>query len=297
MLTLLSRQGVIDSLSSFQWFASITIVTAGSIFLMWLGEMISEKGIGNGVSLLIFGGIVSSVPLSIRELAVTYTPAQIPSYIAFLILALVITASVVVITEGRRNVPVSYAKRIRGNRVYGGVSTYLPLNVNPAGVIPIIFALSIMLFPGMAANFLGTSSIGWLAGIAQVVGRLFENPWFYGAAYFLLVVLFTYFYTAVTFDPKNIATNLQKSGGFIPGIRPGIPTSDFLYFILNRVLLFGAIFLGTIAVLPSIIQGATGITAFGFAIGGTALLIVVSVVLETMRQINSQLTMRDYEGF
>jgi len=297
MLTLLSRQGVIDSLSSFQWFASITIVTAGSIFLMWLGEMISEKGIGNGVSLLIFGGIVSSVPLSIRELAVTYTPAQIPSYIAFLILALVITASVVVITEGRRNVPVSYAKRIRGNRVYGGVSTYLPLSVNPAGVIPIIFALSIMLFPGMAANFLGTSSIGWLASIAQMVGRLFINPWFYGSAYFLLVILFTYFYTAVTFDPKNIATNLQKSGGFIPGIRPGTPTSDFLYFILNRVLLFGAIFLGTLAVLPSIIQGATGITAFGFAIGGTALLIVVSVVLETMRQINSQLTMRDYEGF
>jgi len=297
MLTLLSRQGVIDSLTSFQWFASITIVTAGSIFLMWLGELISEKGIGNGVSLLIFGGIVSSVPLSIRELAVTYTPAQIPSYITFLVLALVITASVVVITEGRRNVPVSYAKRVRGNRVYGGVSTYLPLNVNPAGVIPIIFALSIMLFPGMVANFLSTSSIGWLASVAQMVGRLFENAWFYGAAYFLLVVLFTYFYTAVTFDPKNIATNLQKSGGFIPGIRPGVHTSDFLYFILNRVLLFGAIFLGTIAVLPSIIQGATGITAFGFAIGGTALLIVVSVVLETMRQINSQLTMRDYEGF
>jgi len=297
MLTLLSRQGVISSLSTIQWVTSISVITAGALFLMWLGELISEKGIGNGVSLLIFAGIVSAVPLSIRELAVTYDPSKIPSYLAFVALALIITTGVVVITEGRRNIPVSYAKRVRGHRIFGGVSTYLPLNVNPAGVIPIIFALSIMLFPGMVANFLGASNIGWLANSAQVVGRLFQNAWFYGAAYFSLVVLFTYFYTAVTFDPKNVANNLQKMGGFIPGIRPGKPTSDFLYFILNRVLLFGAIFLGTIAVLPSVVQGATGITAFGFAIGGTALLIIVSVVLEMMRQIGSQLTMRDYEGF
>ena len=297
MLTLLSRQGIIDSLSSIQWITSISVITAGALFLILLGELISEKGIGNGVSLLIFAGIVSAVPLSIREIAVTYDPSKIPSYLAFIALALVITTGVVIITEGRRNIPVSYAKRIRGHRMYGGVSTYLPLNVNPAGVIPIIFALSIMLFPGMVANFLGASSIGWLANFAQAVGRLFQNAWFYGLAYFTLVVLFTYFYTAVTFDPKNVANNLQKMGGFIPGIRPGRSTSDFLYFILNRVLLFGAIFLGTIAVLPSVVQGATGITAFGFAIGGTALLIIVSVVLETMRQIGSQLTMRDYEGF
>lgn len=295
MLTLLSRQGILGSFSTIQWATSILVITAGALFLMWLGELISEKGIGNGVSLLIFAGIVSRVPISIRELAVTYDPSKIPSYIAFFILALIITASVVVITEGRRNIPVSYAKRVRGHRVYGGVSTYLPLNVNPAGVIPIIFALSIMLFPGMVASFLGTSNIGWLASFAQTIGNLFQNAWFYGICYFILVVLFTYFYTAVTFDPKNVANNLQKMGGFIHGIRPGRSTSDFLYFILNRVLLFGAIFLGTIAVLPSIIQGSTGITAFGFAIGGTALLIVVSVVLETIRQINSQLTMRDYE--
>lgn len=297
MLTILSRQNIIDSFSSTQWVTSITVITAGALFLMWLGELISEKGIGNGVSLLIFAGIVSRVPLSIKELAVTYDPSKIPSYIAFFVVALIIITGVVVITEGRRNIPVSYAKRVRGHRVYGGVSTYLPLNVNPAGVIPIIFALSIMLFPGMIASFLGTSSIGWLASAAQIVGNLFQNAWFYGIAYFSLVVLFTYFYTAVTFDPKNVANNLQKMGGFIPGIRPGKSTSDFLYFILNRVLLFGAVFLGTIAVLPSVIQGATGITAFGFAIGGTALLIVVSVVLETVRQINSQLSMRDYEGF
>lgn len=295
MLTVLSRQGVLGTLTGFQWLTSISVIAAGALFLMWLGELISEKGIGNGVSLLIFAGIVSRVPLSIRELAITYDPSKIPSYLAFFALALIITAGVVVITEGRRNIPVSYAKRVRGNKIYGGVSTYLPLNVNPAGVIPIIFALSIMLFPGMVANFLGAADIGFVSSVAQSVGRLFQNPWFYGIVYFALVVLFTYFYTAVTFDPKNVANNLQKMGGFIPGIRPGSSTSDFLYFILNRVLLFGAIFLGTIAVLPSVVQGATGITAFGFVIGGTALLIVVSVVLDTMRQINSQLTVREYE--
>ncbi len=297
MLMLLSRQGILASFSAFQWATSILVITAGAVFLMWLGELISEKGIGNGVSLLIFAGIVASVPLSIKELVVTYDVSKIPSYIAFFVVALIITASVVVITEGRRNIPISYAKRVRGNKVYGGVSTYLPLSVNPAGVIPIIFALSVMLFPGMMASFLGASSIGWLANFAQWIGRLFQNSWFYGIMYFALVVLFTYFYTAVTFDPKNVANNLQKMGGFVPGIRPGKSTSDFLYFILNRVLLFGAIFLGTIAVLPSIVQGMTGITAFGFVVGGTALLIVVSVVLETIREINSQLTIRDYEGF
>jgi preprotein translocase subunit SecY len=297
MLTLLSRQDIIGHLSPVQWIASISVITCGALFLMWLGELISEKGIGNGVSLLIFAGIVARVPISIREMAVTYDPSKIPSYIAFFALALIITASVVFITEGRRNIPVSYAKRIRGHRMFGGVSTYLPLNVNPAGVIPIIFALSIMLFPGMVANFLVGSSTAWLAKSAHFIGNIFQNPWFYGICYFLLVVLFTYFYTAVTFDPKNVANNLQKMGGFIPGIRPGKSTADFLYFILNRVLLCGALFLGTIAVLPSIVQGITGITAFGFVIGGTALLIVVSVVLETMRQIESQLVMRDYEGF
>ncbi|MBU1136871.1 preprotein translocase subunit SecY [Patescibacteria group bacterium] len=296
MLTILGRQGILGNLSASQWAISISVITAGALFLMWLGELISEKGVGNGVSLLIFAGIVSRVPLSIRELAAAYDPSKITSYLAFFVLALIITASVVVITEGRRNIPVSYAKRVRGNKVYGGVSTYLPLNVNPAGVIPIIFALSIMLFPGMIASFLGTSDIPAISNAAQAIGRLFQNQWFYGVSYFILVVLFTYFYTAVTFDPKNIAENLQKMGGFVPGIRPGKPTSDFLYFILNRVLLFGAIFLGSVAVLPSIIQGATGITAFEFAIGGTALLIVVSVALETVRQVSSQLTMRDYEG-
>ncbi len=209
----------------------------------------------------------------------------------------IIIGGVVLINEARRNIPVSYAKRVRGMRMYGGSSTYLPLNVNPAGVIPIIFALSILLIPGMVAGFLSAAGNPTIANLARSVTIFFQNPWTYGIFYFILVVLFTFFYTAVTFDPKAIATNLQKMGGFVPGIRPGQSTANFLYYILNRVLLIGALFLGGIAVMPSVIQGMTGVTAFGFLVGGTSLLIVVSVVLETMRQINAQLQMRDYEKF
>lgn len=299
MLVIFSRQGILGDPTTMQWITTITVITGGAVFLMWLGELISEKGIGNGVSLLIFAGIVSQVPASIAQLAIDprSISEKIPLYLAFFVVALIIIAGVVLVNEGRRNIPVSYAKRVRGNKMYGGVSTYLPLNVNPAGVIPIIFALSIMLFPGMVGSFMAQSGTAWVANFGSWVTNMFQNPWFYGMAYFVLVVLFTYFYTAVTFDPKNVANNMQKMGGFIPGIRPGKSTSDFLYYILNRVLLFGAIFLGGIAVLPSVVQGVSGVQAFGFIIGGTALLIVVSVVLETLRQIESQLVMRDYEGF
>ncbi len=296
MLVLFQRQNVIGELSPFLFFSSILTVTTGTIFLMWLGEIITEKGIGNGVSLLIFAGIVSDLPNSLRQLLVAYDPSKIPSYLLFFSMALIIIAGVVLVNEARRNIPVSYAKRVRGMKLYGGVSTYLPLNINPAGVMPIIFALSILLFPGMIANFLSGTG-GTVGSIAKATGDLFQNPWVHGILYFILVVLFTYFYTAVTFDPKAISTNLQKMGGFIPGIRPGISTSNFLYYILNRVLLIGALFLGTIAVLPSIVGGATGVQAFQFLVGGTSLLIVVSVVLETVRQIKSQLQMRDYETF
>ncbi|MDI6591401.1 MAG: preprotein translocase subunit SecY [Patescibacteria group bacterium] len=296
MLTLLQRQNVISALSPISLFGSILTITAGALFLMWLGELISEKGIGNGVSLLIFAGIVADFPNNIRQMLITWDPAKIPSYLLFFALALLIIASVVLINEGRRNIPISYAKRVRGMRLYGGVSTYLPLNVNPAGVIPIIFALSLMLFPSMIANFLGGTG-GIVGSIARGIGNIFQNSWVYGVLYFLLVALFTYFYTAVTFDPKAISTNLQKMGGFIPGIRPGQATANFMYYILNRVLLIGALFLGTIAVMPSIVGGITGVMVFRFLIGGTALLIVVSVVLETVRQINAQLQMREYETF
>jgi preprotein translocase subunit SecY len=301
MLTLLQRQlqrqGAISTLTPTQLITSIITITGGALFLMWLGELISEKGIGNGVSLLIFAGIVARTPTEIRQLVLTYDPARLPSYIFFFAVALLIIAGVVLITEARRNIPISYAKRVRGHRVYGGVSTYLPININPAGVIPIIFALSILLFPGMVASFFASGGNAIIANFAKGVTNLLQNPWIHGILFFILVFLFTYFYTAVTFDPKAIATNLQKMGGFVPGIRPGKSTAEFLHKILYRVLFLGAIFLGTIAIMPSIVQGTTGITAFRFLIGGTALLIVVSVVLDTWRQLKAQMEMREYEKF
>jgi len=296
MLNLFQRQGAIGEMSSMTILASIVSVAAGCVLLMWLGELITERGIGNGVSLLIFAGIVASVPENILQIVAKWDPSQLPAYLLFFAMALFIIAGVVMVNEGRRNIPVSYAKRVRGARMYGGVSTYLPLNINPAGVIPIIFALSIMLFPGMIANFLSGAG-GIVGSLAQSMGSFFQNQWVYGILYFILVCVFTFFYTAVTFDPKAISQNLQKMGGFVPGIRPGESTAHFLHYILNRVLMLGALFLGLIAVLPSIIGGVTGITSFSFLIGGTSLLIVVSVVLETMRQVNSQLQMREYDTF
>lgn len=299
MLNLFQRQQIIGSLTPTVLFTSILTITAGSVLLMWLGELISERGIGNGVSLLIFAGIITDLPNSIRQLVFQMQAggsSRIPNILLFFAMALIIIAGVVLINEARRNIPVSYAKRVRGNKMYGGASTYLPLNINPAGVIPIIFAISILLFPSMISSFLGGAG-GTIGNIAKSVGLFFQNQWVYGILYFILVVVFTYFYTAVTFDPKAISENLQKMGGFIPGIRPGESTSHFMYYILNRVLLIGALFLGLIAVMPSIIQGITGIQQFQFLIGGTSLLILVSVVLETIRQIKAQLQMREYETF
>ena len=295
MISLLRSQQIISFVSPFYLITAIFVITAGAIFLMWLGELISEKGIGNGISLLIFAGIIARIPSSISQVIVSYNPSQLPSIIAFLVVAILVIVGVVIITEGQRNVPIAYAKRVRGRRMYGGFSTHLPLRVNQAGVIPIIFALSIMLFPGMVAKFLANIPNQFIANSAQFIGKLFEDQLFYGVFYFILVVLFTLFYTAVTFDPKAIAENIQKQGGFVPGIRPGENTASFFYHILNRITLVGAIFLGIVAVLPLVIRGATGLATM--TIGGTAVLIVVSVVLETMKQVESQLVMRDYEGF
>ncbi len=296
MLTLFQRQGVIGALSPMVMASSIITIVAGSMFLMWLGEIITEQGMGNGISLLIFAGIVARLPINIFQTFVSYDPSKIPSYLLFFVSSIIIIAGVVLITEARRNIPVSYAKRVRGSKMYGGGSTYLPLNVNPAGVMPIIFALSILLFPGMIAGFLGGIS-GGVGNAANAVAAFFNNQWAHGVMYFILVIVFTYFYTAVTFDPKAISENLQKMGGFIPGVRPGTSTKDFLAHILNRVLFTGAIFLGLIAVLPTVVAGLTGVTGFTFLIGGTSLLIIVSVVLDTMRQINAQLQMREYDTF
>ena len=293
LLVLLERQGILGALSFPERMVNIAVVAAGSIFLMWLGELISEYGIGNGISILIFAGIVSGIPSAIQQTLFTFEPSQLPLYLGFLAAGIVIVAGVVIVTEGERPLPVSYAKRIRGNRVYGGVSTHLPLRVNQAGVIPIIFALSILLFPQMVVNFLAQSSNPILQSASRAVLAFISSTWAYAASYFILVFLFTYFYTAVTFDPEQISSNLQKQGAFVPGIRPGRPTAEHFARILNRITLIGALFLGLIAVLPLVMQATTGIVAL--TIGGTGLLIVVSVVLETVKQVEAQLVMREYE--
>lgn len=293
MLKLFQNQGVITSLGLFDLASAIICITGGAVFLMWLGELITEKGIGNGISLLIFAGIISGTPVSIRQFILTADPTRIPVYILFFLMALFIIGGVVFINEARRNIPVSYAKRVRGHRIYGGVQTYLPMMLNPAGVIPIIFAMALLMFPMIGASFFTNTPIPYLAKGAAILKNFFENPWIYGLFFFLLIVIFTYFYTAITFNPKNIAENLQKMGGFIPGLRPGNQTADYIHFILNRVLLLGAIFLGMIAVMPSVIQGFTGVQVFQFIVGGASLLIIVSVVLETSKQIQSQLEMRE----
>jgi preprotein translocase subunit SecY len=293
LLALFRSQGLVGYLDVFELSKILIITTAGTVFLMWLGELITEKGIGNGISLIIFAGIIAGIPQAIQQIITSYDPSNIPMYIGFLAGAIAIIAGVVFITEAQRNIPISYARRIRGNKVYGGVSSVLPLKVNQAGVMPIIFALSILLFPGVIANFLTTTEVGWLKSGAQWVADLFANQIFYGIFYFILTAFFTYFYTAVTFEPKQVSENLQKSGGFIPGIRPGKTTEGYLGKIVNRITLAGALFLGVVAVLPVAMQQITHSQAL--VLGGTGLLIVVSVVLETMKQIESQVITREYD--
>ncbi|MEK9158218.1 MAG: preprotein translocase subunit SecY [Patescibacteria group bacterium] len=292
-LVSLQHQNVIGYLSLFQWSTVISVVIAGSIFLMWLGELITERNIGNGVSILILGGIVAGFPVSLQQALFKYTPALFFNYLTFAILAIVVIAGVIYISEAQRNIPVNYARRVRGSKVYGGVSTYLPMRINNAGVMPIIFALSLLLFPSLIAGFFTNTSIAVVSKIATAVNQyLSPNGNLYAIAYFLLVVVFTYFYTAITFDPQAISEDIQKQGGYVPGIRPGASTAQFLYHLLNRVTLVGAVFLGIIAVLPTIVQRSTSVT--DFAVGGTSILIVVSVVLEVMKQLDAQLSMYEY---
>jgi preprotein translocase subunit SecY len=296
MLVLFQREGVIGAMSLLEILGVLTIITAGTVFLMWLGELITEKGIGNGVSLLILAGIVSDLPSSVQRMLtdVQVDPSVITSYLLLMIVSLITIMGVVFVTEARRNIPVSYAKRVRGNRLYGGVSTYLPLSINPAGVIPIIFAFAVLFLPVMVANFF-VGQENFLGSIATWIVAVFESKLVWGGFLFLLVGGFTYFYTAITFNPSNIADNLKKMGGFIPGIRPGQPTASFINYVLNRILFVGAIFLGFVAVLPTIVEAISKVNNFQFLIGGASVLIVVSVVLETIKQINAQLQMRDYE--
>ena len=289
----LQHQNVIGYLNLFQWSTVIAVVVAGSVFLMWLGELITEKNIGNGVSILILAGIVAGSPVALQQALFKYTPALFFNYLTFAILALVVIAGVIYISEAQRNIPVNYARRVRGSKVYGGVSTYLPMRINNAGVMPIIFALSLLLFPSLIAGFFTNTSIAIVSKIASTVNTfLAPNGLWYSVFYFLLVVIFTYFYTAITFDPKAISEDIQKQGGYIPGIRPGPSPAQFLYHLLNRVTLVGAIFLGVIAVLPNVVQSSTAVT--DFAVGGTSILIVVSVALEIMKQLDAQLSMYEY---
>lgn len=292
LLKLLESQSVIAALSPFDMMVNLIVITAGSILLMWIGELITEYGIGNGISLIIFAGIVSQLPTSLSQFFFVFDPAQLPLYALFAIVAVVVVVLVVIVTEAERPIPVTYAKQVRGTRVYGGASTYLPLRLNQANVMPIIFGSSILLFPQIISQFLANVDYPVIKSVATALNEFISNGWIYAIAYFLLVFIFTYFYTAVTFDPDQISKNLQKNGAFIPGIRPGQSTSEHIAKTLTRLTLVGALFLGTIAVLPLIIRGVTGITAI--SVGGTALLIAVSVVIDLIKKVDAQVSIREY---
>ncbi len=292
LLRLLDSQGILEAMTSFDKAVALIVITAGSMFLVWLGELISEKGVGNGVSILIFAGIVSSIPAQIGQLAFTFTSAQIPLYLAFVAVTVLIIAGVVLVSEAERLIPITYAKQARAGGSLGQSSSYLPLRINQAGVMPIIFALSILSLPQMISSFMVASKIEVIASVGNWFVWFASATAWYSLAYFVLVFLFTYFYTAITFEPESVATNLQKNGAFIPGIRPGVSTTDYISKIVTRITFIGALFLGLVAVLPFIMQQLTGVQTL--AIGGTALLIVVSVVLDILKKIDGQISMRQY---
>ena len=293
-LTLLISQGVIDRPAAFAFITNVAVVAAGSMIALWLGELITEQKVGNGISLIILAGIVARLPSFAGTLFVSYTPALLTTYIGFLVVAVLLIGGVVYLNEGERKIPVAYARRVRGNKMYGGAQSYLPLKVNQAGMIPLIFAISVLLFPQFLAWIVSIFSASWGLKINAFAAAFVANQLWYGIFYFLLVFVFTYFYTSITFNPEEVAKNLQRSGGFVPGIRPGESTEKFFGSVVNRITLWGAIFLGLVAVLPIIVEAVTGVTVL--TISGTAILIVVAVALETMRQIDSQLTVREYEG-
>ncbi|MCA9375796.1 MAG: preprotein translocase subunit SecY [Candidatus Doudnabacteria bacterium] len=297
LIIILERSGagvLSPTFGAFEITAMIIAMTGGSVFLMWLGELITERGVGNGVSLLIFAGIVAALPSSLRQTISAFDSSQVLEILAFAVIAILTVAGIVFITEGQRKIPVTYARRSRAAGG-GGSESVLPLRVNQAGVIPIIFAISIMIFPSVIANFFIGSDTAWVADTARYVNELFANDLFYAVLYFALVVAFTYFYVGFTFDPKQISENLQRQGGFIPGVRPGTETDSYLKRISSRITLTGALFLGVVAILPNIMEQF--VSSQSLQIGGTGILIVVSVVIETVRQIEAQLVMRDYESF
>jgi len=296
MIALLRNQGIISTLDPMSLITMVVTMTAGTLLAMWFGEMITEYGIGNGISLLIFAGIVGRMPVVFGQAATTFTSEQATNMIMFAGLAILVIAATVFVNEAVRRITVHYARRIRGNKVSGGNTSYLPLRVNQAGVIPIIFAVSLVLLPSVLGGFLQQVKSPAAVGFGRFLASVFNpNGAWYNVIYFLLVIGFTYFYTAITFNPKKISDEIQKYGGFIPGIRPGSATASYLNYILTRITVAGALFLGLIAILPSLARQASGVSAF--LVGGTGVLIVVSVVLETVKSLEAQLVMRNYEGF
>ncbi len=292
----MQRSGVLPEFGPQNWGVTISVLatfTAGTLVLMWLGELISEKGIGNGISVIIFAGIVGRLPQTIGQTFEVQT-----NFLAlglYILIGIGVIAAIIFIQEGQRRIPVQYAKRVRGTKMYSGGSTHIPLRVNSAGVIPIIFAISILLLPSQIAQYFTNSETTWLRDLSVGTVSAFQNPFLYNSLYFILVVLFTFFYTAFTFVPKDVADNIKRYGGFIPGIRPGPPTAEFLGRVVTRITIAGALFLGLVAVMPTLIGDLTGVQTL--RLGGTSILIVVGVVVETMKQLEAQLMMRSYEGF
>lgn len=296
MVALLRNQGIISAIDPLTFVTVVATMTAGTMFVMWLGEMITEYGIGNGISLLIFVGIVARLPVTMGQAFSAATAESTMNMILIIVLGVAVIAATVLVNEAVRKVTVQYARRIRGNKMYGGGTSFLPLRVNQAGVIPIIFAVSLVLLPSLLGGFLAQGHVPALVSFGKGLTYLFNpNGVFYNVFYFFLVLGFTYFYTAITFNPTKIAGEIQKYGGFIPGVRPGTPTASYLNYILTRITLAGALFLGIIAIMPSIARGITGMNTL--LIGGTSVLIVVSVVLETVKALEAQLVMRNYDGF
>ncbi|MEN6328059.1 MAG: preprotein translocase subunit SecY [Syntrophomonas sp.] len=289
----LGRSGALLSRGILSYLIIAISLTAGTALLMWIGEMITEKGIGNGISLIIFAGIVSRIPSGIGGVMQELTGGIIGYFnlLLFAVVALAIIAAIIMVNEGQRRLPVQYAKRVVGRKTYGGQSTFLPLKVNAAGVIPIIFAMSLMMFPATIGSWMSPTS---------GLNRFLQNYFHFGSVaynifYAILIVFFTYFYVAIIFNPADVADNIKKYGGFVPGIRPGRPTAEYIDRILSRLTMAGGVFLALIAILPNFIIDFTGITSLYF--GGTALLIVVGVALDTMKQIEAHLLLRSYEGF
>lgn len=298
MLVVLKGQGIIPTWSLFDLAVMLISATCGSMLLMWLGEIISEKGIGNGISLIISLGILSGFPTQFRNTTALLTSGdmtKIISIIGIAVLFVVIIAAIIYITEGQRNISVSYARRVRGATQYGSVDSHLPIRVNTAGVIPIIFAMSIMVIPGVLGKYLEAAKTEWIRSAATAITNLSSNDLYYSIVYFVLIFAFTFFYTSVVFKPDQISENLQKQGGYLPGLRPGTETREYLGKVIGRITFLGAVFLGLIGVLPYIVQSLTNVTTL--AIGGTGILILVSVVIETMKQLNAQMIMHTYDRY